>query len=59
MWKEDKDCRLLIEEGYDPYIFMNGKFLDEFNTGVGVLARYCEYKVFRDNTKKFWEVELR
>ena len=54
MWKENKDYRLLIEEGYVPYIFMN----EEFNTGVGVLARYCEYKVFRDNTKKFGEVEL-
>lgn len=59
MWKENKDYRLLIEEGYVSYIFINEEFLDEFNTGVGVLARYCEYKVFRDNTKKFGEVELR
>lgn len=47
------------EEGYDPYIFMNEESLDEFNTGVGVLAKYCGYKVFRDNTKEFGEVELR
>lgn len=47
------------EEGYDPYIFMNEESLDEFNTGVGILAKYCGYKVFRDNTKEFGEVELR
>lgn len=47
------------EVGYDPYIFMNEESLDEFNIGVGILAKYCGYKVFRDDTKEFGEVELR
>lgn len=48
-----------IEEGYDPYIFMNEETLDEFTNGEGILAKYCGYSVFRDDTKKFGEVELR
>lgn len=65
--KKDLDIRKLnrkinqfkIVEGHDPYIFMNEESLDEFNTEVGILAKYCGYKVFRDNTKEFGEVELR
>ena len=65
--KKDLDIRKLnrkinqfkIEEGHDPYIFMSEESLDEFNTGIGILAKYCGYKVFRDDTKEFGEVELR
>lgn len=65
--KKDLDTRKLdkkidqfkTEEGYDPYIFMSEESLDEFNTGIGILAKYCGYKVFRDDTKEFGEVELR
>lgn len=48
-----------IEEGYDPYIFMNKESLDEFTNGEGELVRYGGYRVFRDDTKEFGEVELR
>lgn len=47
------------EEGHDPYIFMNEESLDEFHTGLGILAWYCGCRVFRDESKKFGEIELR
>ena len=47
-----------IEEGHDPYIFMNKQSIDEFNR-EGIVAKYCGYKAFRDDTKEFGEIELR
>lgn len=55
---DNKIAQFKMEAGHDPYIFMNKESIDEFNRG-GIVAKYCGYSVFRDDTKKFGEVELR
>lgn len=47
------------EKGYAPYIFISEASLDEFEGGWGYVKLYTGCRVYKDESKKFGEIELR